>query len=350
MFSNDPIPRPGRPPASSSPLADYLSGARHGVDSGYAVLPRSLAESMPLPWQQQMVHLLAEFHQAYGHLPWPVYRVVPSRYEFLVDLDEDQLAEVGCLVEIDGDGELVYRERNGARIPNPEDKRVLVSCLDPIPNQQSGFVQPAVAPRPVPPLPANEPATTPAPPPAPPPTPPHGEPPLFEFPPPPAPSPFVAGAGIPSGPPAQQHNPPLPHPPQHSPTPQHTGAQHTGAQQAGAPHSGTQHSGGQQAPPQHPSPLSTPPAGSPAPGFGAPPPGFRGQHTPPPGLGTPPPGMPGMNVPPGPQGQPVPVQSAPGQPVPGQRTFGPPPEEPEEPGYDQPFGPTGSGNRPNPSW
>ncbi|WP_143342718.1 hypothetical protein, partial [Crossiella equi] len=137
MFSNDPIPRPARPPASSSPLADYLAGARHGVDAGYAVLPRSLAESMPLPWQQQMVHLLAEFHQAYGHLPWPVYRVVPSRYEYLTDLDEDQLAEVGALVEIDGDGELVYRERSGARIANPEDKKVLVSCLDPIPRQET---------------------------------------------------------------------------------------------------------------------------------------------------------------------------------------------------------------------
>ncbi|WHT21152.1 hypothetical protein N8J89_08835 [Crossiella sp. CA-258035] len=274
MFSNDPIPRPGRPPASSSPLADYLTGARHGVDGGYAVLPRSLAESMPLPWQQQMVHLLAEFHQAYGHLPWPVYRVVPSRYEFLVDLDEDQLAEVGCLVEIDGDGELVYRERNGARIANPEDKRVLVSCLDPIPNQQSGFVQPAVAPRQVPPLPANEPAVPPTPPPAPPPTPPRGEPPIFEFPPPPAPSPFAAGTGIPAG-------------------PQQT------------------------------------PAGTPVPGFGAPPPGYASG----PGLGTPP-------APP----------PAPPANVPGQRTFGPPPEEPEDTGYDQPFGPTGSGNRPNPSW
>ena len=147
MFSTDPIPRPVGPPASSTPLRDYLSGARHGVDQGYAVLPRSLVESMPLPWQQHMVHLLGEFHQAFGHLAWPVYRVVPSRYERLVDLDEDQLAEVGCIVEIDADGELVYRERNGKVIENPEDKRVLVSCLDPIPRQQSGHVPPAASPR-----------------------------------------------------------------------------------------------------------------------------------------------------------------------------------------------------------
>lgn len=324
MFSNDPIPRPGRPPASSSPLADYLAEARHGVDAGYAVLPRSLAESMPLPWQQQMVHLLSEFHQAYGHLPWPVYRVVPSRYEFLVDLDEEQLAEVGCLVEIDGDGELVYRERNGARIANPEDRRVLVSCLDPIPKQQAGFVPPAVAPRPVPPLPANEPAVPPAPPPAPPPTPPRGEPAIFEFPPPPAPSPFATGAGLsaaaqpPAAPPAAPPPmaPPLGAPP---PTPP-----------AGNPAAGN--------------PIGSHPTG----GFGTPPPGFPGPATPPPGQpahgqpgpGPAAPGMPGMGVP-GPQ---------PPGPVPGQRRFGPPPEDPEETGYDQPFGPTGSGDRPNRSW
>ncbi|SDN57986.1 hypothetical protein [Allokutzneria albata] len=153
MYNNEPIPRPAGPPASSTPLRDYLNGARHGVDPGYAVLPRSLAESMPLPWQQQMAHLMAEFHQAFGHLRWPVYKVVPSRYERLVDLDEDQLAEVGVFAEIDVTGDLVYRERTGERIDDPENKRVLVSCLDPIPRQQAGHVPPA--PNPLPPMPQN---------------------------------------------------------------------------------------------------------------------------------------------------------------------------------------------------
>jgi hypothetical protein len=141
MFTPDPIPRPAGPPASATPLRDYLANAGPGVDQSYAVLPRSLVESMPLPWQQQMTHLLAEFHRAYAHLNWPVYRVVPSRHERLVDLDEDQLAEVGAIVEIDSDGELVYRERNGARIENAEDKTVLVSCLDPIPSEYANATQ-----------------------------------------------------------------------------------------------------------------------------------------------------------------------------------------------------------------
>ncbi|GLZ35848.1 hypothetical protein Lesp02_80350 [Lentzea sp. NBRC 105346] len=153
MFTPDPIPRPSGPPASSTPIRDYCAGGRPGVDPSYVVVPRSLAETMPLPWQQQMTHLLAEFHRAYGHLSWPAYRVVPSRHERLVDLDEDQLAEVGVIMEIDSDGELVYRERTGKLIENAEDRTVLVSCLDPIPqsyanaNQSTpprGFPQPTL--------------------------------------------------------------------------------------------------------------------------------------------------------------------------------------------------------------
>ncbi|QIZ36600.1 hypothetical protein [Saccharopolyspora sp. ASAGF58] len=146
MFTPDPIPWPSRPPASSTPLGDYLTRQpRPGVDGGYAVLPRSLAEAMPLPWQQQMSNLLAEFHQAFGHLQWPVYRVVPSRYERLVDLDDDQLAEVGCTVEVGDNGDLEYRMRDGRRIANPENHQVLVSCLDPILRQDPGGQQPMPA-------------------------------------------------------------------------------------------------------------------------------------------------------------------------------------------------------------
>lgn len=155
MFTPDPIPRPTGPPASSTPLGDYLdrveqSGVRRGVDNGYAVLPRSLAESMPLPWQQHMRKLLTEFHEAFGYLQWPTYQVVPSRYERLVNLDDDQLAEVGCTVEVGDSGELEYRQRDGTRIPDPEAQQVLVPCLDPIPRQQPG-PDSGVAPPPAPP-------------------------------------------------------------------------------------------------------------------------------------------------------------------------------------------------------
>jgi len=135
MYTPEPIqPHLGRP-ASGAPVRDYLAAPHPGVPDGYVVLPRSLVEAMPLPWQQAMTQILAEFHQAYAHLNWPEYRVIPSRRERLVNLDEDQLAEVGYLVEIDADGELVYRERSGRRIADPEHTEVLVSCQDPIPSQ-----------------------------------------------------------------------------------------------------------------------------------------------------------------------------------------------------------------------
>lgn len=141
MYTPEPIQPHLGPPASSTPIRDYLSSPHPGVPDGYVVLPRSLVEAMPLPWQQAMTQILAEFHQTFGHLNWSEYRVVPSRRERLVNLDEEQLAEVGCIVEIDADGELVYRERNGRRIDDPENTEVLVSCLDPIPVQQTNATQ-----------------------------------------------------------------------------------------------------------------------------------------------------------------------------------------------------------------
>jgi hypothetical protein len=132
VYTSDPIPQPVPRPASATPLRDHLEFAKLGVDEGYVVLPRSLAEEMPLPWQQQLAYLLDELHETYGDLPWPVYRVVPSRVERLVDLDETQLAEAGYLLEIDSSGELVYRDRNDAVVSSPQSTEVLVSCPDPI--------------------------------------------------------------------------------------------------------------------------------------------------------------------------------------------------------------------------
>lgn len=137
MFTPDGIPRRSGPPASSTPLGDFLDdaergAAERGVDEGYAVLPRALAEAMPLPWQQRMRDLLAEFHQAYEHVGWPVYRVVPSRHERLADLDEQQLDEVGCTVEVGDGGEVEYRMRDGSRVTDPDAHEVLVSCADPV--------------------------------------------------------------------------------------------------------------------------------------------------------------------------------------------------------------------------
>jgi hypothetical protein len=140
MYTSDPISQSTGP--SPTPLRDALVRGRPGVQDSYVVLPRSLIEEMPLAWQNAMVQILAEFHQTYAHLSWPEYRVVPSRRERLVNLDEDQLAEVGYLVEIDADGEVVYRERGGGKpLADPESIEVLVSCVDPIPHDRDNANQ-----------------------------------------------------------------------------------------------------------------------------------------------------------------------------------------------------------------
>lgn len=132
MYTSDPIPRPLGPPASSTPLRDHLGRGGPGISNAYVVVPRALAEEMPLPWQNALVQIMSELHQAYAHLPWPAYRVVPSRRERLVNMDEEQLTEAGYLVEIDADGEVVYRDRSGRPVADPEATEVLVACPDPI--------------------------------------------------------------------------------------------------------------------------------------------------------------------------------------------------------------------------
>jgi len=83
------------PPASTTPVQDYLDRPARGATADHLVVPRSLAQSMPLRWQQVFVGLLTDLHDAYGHLTWPEYRVVPSRWEIVSDLDEGQLAVAG---------------------------------------------------------------------------------------------------------------------------------------------------------------------------------------------------------------------------------------------------------------
>ena len=68
-------------PASTTPVQDYLDRPAPGATVDHLVVPRSLAQSMPLRWQQVFVGLLADLHDAYAELPWPDYKVVPSRWE-----------------------------------------------------------------------------------------------------------------------------------------------------------------------------------------------------------------------------------------------------------------------------
>lgn len=132
-------------PASTTPLQDYLDLPARGANEDYLVVPRSLAQSMPLRWQQVFVGLLADLHDAYGDLPWPDYLVVASRWERLVDLDEEQLAAAGYVADLGPDGELEYRDGSDKVVPDPGKQRVLAPVTDPLPPASAGRVEPRPA-------------------------------------------------------------------------------------------------------------------------------------------------------------------------------------------------------------
>lgn len=132
-------------PASTTPVADYLDRPAPGATPDHLVVPRSLAQSMPLRWQQVFVGLLADLHDAYSDLPWPDYQVVPSRWELLTDLDEEQLASVGYAADLGLDGELEYRDTRNTPVDAPESHRVLAPVDDPLPRVSQGRVPPRPA-------------------------------------------------------------------------------------------------------------------------------------------------------------------------------------------------------------
>ena len=136
------------PPASTTPVQDYLDRPSPGATVDHLVVPRALAQSMPLRWQQVFVGLLADLHDAYAELPWPEYEVVPSRWERLVDLDDEQLQAAGYVTDIDVDGQLEYRDATDPSadpVADPERHRVLAPIDDPLPRAADGRVEPRPA-------------------------------------------------------------------------------------------------------------------------------------------------------------------------------------------------------------
>ncbi len=138
-------PEPGVP-ASTTPVRDYLDRRTPGATADHLVVPRSLAQSMPLRWQQVFVGLLADLHDAYGHLTWPDYKVVPCRWELLVDLDEQQAMAAGYVAELGPDGQLEYRDaQTDEPVDDPAQHRVLAPVDDPLPPAAAGRVEPRPA-------------------------------------------------------------------------------------------------------------------------------------------------------------------------------------------------------------
>ena len=125
-------------PASTTPVQDYADRPAPGATADHIVVPRSLAQSMPLRWQQVFVGLLADLHDAYGDLPWPDYAVVPSRWEYLVDLDEEQLAARASTPTSAPTASWSSATRPNAWCADPARHRVLAPVDDPMPPASAG--------------------------------------------------------------------------------------------------------------------------------------------------------------------------------------------------------------------
>lgn len=128
-------PSAPQPDHTSTPIANYLAryrGPGLSPDGGYVVLPRALLEQLPPPLQHQLAQALQQTHQFMSAADWPVYRIVPSRWAPISKLDDEQLREAGLTAELDGIGELVYRELATGRQLSPEEasNSVLVRTPD----------------------------------------------------------------------------------------------------------------------------------------------------------------------------------------------------------------------------
>ncbi|WP_051757133.1 hypothetical protein [Kitasatospora purpeofusca] len=112
--------------------------------AAYLVVPRTLLQSMPEPWQQRLADCLAELHEAFAHVPQAeAYEVtaVVERDAWLLDDDQARAAGV-AVVESEPGGFLRYF-RDGRELGL--DETVPVPVADPVPHYDRGrtYIRPA---------------------------------------------------------------------------------------------------------------------------------------------------------------------------------------------------------------
>lgn len=112
--------------------------------SNYAVLHRSLMQSMPLDWQERIVGLLREFSQAFGHVDTAdCYEVIAAIEQVYSDLTDGERKALGVTCSEDDpdypkECDTVYWDAEGnERCPSD---RILVPRLggDPVPHYNRG--------------------------------------------------------------------------------------------------------------------------------------------------------------------------------------------------------------------
>lgn len=111
--------------------------------ANYLVLPRTLLQSMPVPWQARFVSLIDELHEAFQHVPQAqAYKVQAAKEYILEEMTADQLWAAGIQVENDdpdlGPGlETTYHSTEDGREMDRHE-RVLLPVADPVPHYDRG--------------------------------------------------------------------------------------------------------------------------------------------------------------------------------------------------------------------
>lgn len=110
--------------------------------SNYAVLPRTLLQSMPDEWQARFVVLVDELSDAYAHIDHaPGYDVTAGNWVYVNECTPEQLKAAGVTCSTDDpdypdDSDIVYYDAAGNEM-GPAD-RVFVAGSDPVPHYNRG--------------------------------------------------------------------------------------------------------------------------------------------------------------------------------------------------------------------
>jgi len=113
--------------------------------TNYAVLPRTLMQSMPISWQDRMVACLEELTDAFAHIPQAeVYEVHAGTEHLGSDMDPELARQTGIEVTEDESADRLRYFRDGRELdPN---EYVVIRRADPVPHYNRGrtYLEPRI--------------------------------------------------------------------------------------------------------------------------------------------------------------------------------------------------------------
>lgn len=105
--------------------------------ANYAVLPRTLLQSMPPHWQRHFVACMRELDDAFAHIERaPGYEVKPCNWQAPEDIDDETLRRLGFECQDNGTS-TTYYDRDGNKVESWQ-QCVPVPVTEPVPHYNRG--------------------------------------------------------------------------------------------------------------------------------------------------------------------------------------------------------------------